>query len=99
MLGAEGALMARNGMGTMRKVKSGAFAGAAALALAGAAVSHAQQGAPAPGPGPQGPPLPGPVKVEADELAETWNGRVSVGPPVGAFPEFEGWTMGLAMPL
>ena len=37
--------------------------------------------------------------VEAKELRETWNDRVSQGPPVGAFPEFEGWSMGAAMPL
>lgn len=37
--------------------------------------------------------------VEAGELRETWNDRVSQGPPVGAFPEFNGWSMGAAMPL
>ena len=50
----------------------------------------------------QGPPQPPPNKstpVEAGELRETWNDRVSQGPPVGAFPEFEGWSMGTAMPL
>ncbi len=53
------------------------------------------------GPG-GGPPQPPPNKstpVEAGELRETWNDRVSQGPPVGAFPEFEGWSMGTAMPL
>ena len=50
----------------------------------------------------QGPPQPPPNKstpVEAGELRETWNDRVSQGPPVGVMPEFEGWSMGTAMPL
>jgi hypothetical protein len=34
-----------------------------------------------------------------ERARETWNDRVSVGPPVGAFPEFDGWSMGHAMPL
>ena len=54
-------------------------------------------GAPPPSVG--GPPLPGPTRVEAGELVETWNGRVSAGPPVQGAPEFEGWSMGAAMPL
>lgn len=37
--------------------------------------------------------------VEANELRETWNDRASQGPPVGAMPEFDGWSMGAAMPL
>jgi N-acetylneuraminic acid mutarotase len=37
--------------------------------------------------------------VESKELRETWNDRVSGGPPVGATPEFDGWSMGAAMPL
>ncbi|MDQ3144257.1 MAG: PDZ domain-containing protein [Pseudomonadota bacterium] len=37
--------------------------------------------------------------VEAGELRETWNDRVSQGPPVGAMQEFDGWSMGAAMPL
>jgi N-acetylneuraminic acid mutarotase len=37
--------------------------------------------------------------VEAGELRETWNDRVSQGGPVGAYPEFDGWSMGAAMPL
>jgi N-acetylneuraminic acid mutarotase len=37
--------------------------------------------------------------VESNELRETWNDRVSQGAPVGAMPEFEGWSMGAAMPL
>ncbi len=37
--------------------------------------------------------------VEAGELRETWNDRVSQGPPLGAMREFEGWSMGAAMPL
>lgn len=48
-------------------------------------------------------PPPGPpdrsTPVEANELRETWNDRVSQGPPVGATPEFDGWSMGAAMPL
>ena len=53
----------------------------------------AQQGPPG------GPPPNKSTPVEAGELRETWNDRVSAGPPVGAFPEFEGWSMGTAMPL
>ncbi len=37
--------------------------------------------------------------IEADQLRETWNDRVSQGPPVGALREFDGWSMGAAMPL
>jgi N-acetylneuraminic acid mutarotase len=37
--------------------------------------------------------------VEENALVETWNERVAQGPPVGAMPEFEGWSMGAAMPL
>ncbi|MFN3944711.1 MAG: kelch repeat-containing protein [Allosphingosinicella sp.] len=37
--------------------------------------------------------------VEAGELRETWNDRVSQGPPVGAMREFDGWSMGATMPL
>ena len=37
--------------------------------------------------------------VQAGELRETWNDRVSQGPPVGAMREFDGWSMGAAMPL
>ena len=51
---------------------------------------------------PPPPPPPAPDKstpVEAGELRETWNDRVSQGPPVGATREFEGWSMGAAMPL
>lgn len=40
-----------------------------------------------------------PVRVESNELVETWNGRVSAGSPNPAYREFEGWSMGLAMPL
>jgi hypothetical protein len=50
--------------------------------------------------GPGGAPPPDrSTAVEAGELRETWNDRVSQGPPVGAHPEFEGWSMGAAMPL
>jgi N-acetylneuraminic acid mutarotase len=51
---------------------------------------------------PGGPPPPPPNRstpVEANELRETWNDRVSQGPPIGAFPEFDGWSMGASMPL
>jgi hypothetical protein len=54
----------------------------------------AQQG---PGGGPP-PPMPA-TPVQENELVETWNERVSAGPPVGAFGEFDGWSMGHAMPL
>ncbi|HZG46930.1 MAG TPA: kelch repeat-containing protein [Allosphingosinicella sp.] len=37
--------------------------------------------------------------VEAGELRETWNDRVSLGPPIGIFGEAEGWSMGAPMPL
>jgi N-acetylneuraminic acid mutarotase len=50
----------------------------------------------------QGPPGLAPDRstpVQAGELRETWNDRASVGPPAGAFPEFEGWSMGTSMPL
>ena len=90
-------------MGRMTKIASGALAGAAALALSAAAVAHAQQAQPAtqkaqPAPA-AGPPTPPPATpVQENELVETWNERVSAGPPVGAFPEFDGWSMGAAMP-
>jgi N-acetylneuraminic acid mutarotase len=50
------------------------------------------------------PPAPPPppdrsTPVEVGELQETWNDRVSQGPPVGAMREFDGWSMGTAMPL
>jgi hypothetical protein len=65
---------------------------AAALLLATTAMAQ-------PGPG-AGPPPPTPATpVHENELVETWNERVSAGPPVGAFPEFDGWSMGHAMPL
>jgi len=87
----------------MTKFGSGAMAGAAALALSVAAIAQAGQAQPAPAKAKQGPdggPPAGPaVRVEAGELLEAWNPRVSAGPPVGAFPEFEGWSMGTAMPL
>ena len=37
--------------------------------------------------------------VQDNELVETWNERVSAGAPVGSAPEFDGWSLGLAMPL
>jgi hypothetical protein len=91
-------------MGRIRKVGKRAFAGAAALTLSVAAVAHAQQAQPTTpvpqqGPG-AGPPPPGPATpVQDNELVETWNERVSAGPPVGAYPEYDGWSLGLAMPL
>ena len=75
------------------------FGGLASLPLLGAAAAlllattaMAQQGPP---PGPPDRSTP----VEANELRETWNDRASQGPPVGATPEFDGWSMGAAMPL
>ncbi len=59
-----------------------------------AATAMAQQ-APQGGP----PPPPPATTVQDNMLVETWNVRVSQGPPVGFFPEFEGWSMGAAMPL
>lgn len=74
-------------------------AGAAALLLAtGAAAQQGPGGGPPQGP-PQGPP-PGPAtQIQDGELFEAWNARVSAGPPIGAMREFDGWSMGLAMPL
>jgi N-acetylneuraminic acid mutarotase len=47
-----------------------------------------------------GPPPPVPATpVQDNELVETWNERVSAGAPVGSTPEFDGWSLGLAMPL
>ncbi len=66
---------------------------AAVLLLATTAI--AQQGPPG---GPPPPPNRS-TPVEANELRETWNDRVSQGPPIGAMPEFDGWSMGHAMPL
>src|SRR5687768_17500576 len=91
-------------MGRITKLSSRAVFGAAALALSAAAVAQAQQAPPAaapaqPGPG-AGPPPPLPATpVQENELVETWNERAAAGPPVGAFPEFDGWSMGAAMPL
>jgi hypothetical protein len=81
----------------------GAGACAAAVLLGLAALAHAQQGAAPPPPAQQGPgnapPPDRSTPVQAGQLQETWNDRVSAGPPVGAFPEFDGWSMGHAMPL
>jgi N-acetylneuraminic acid mutarotase len=49
--------------------------------------------------GPGGPPPDRSTPVQANELFETWNDRVSAGPPVSAFPVVDGWSMGHAMPL
>lgn len=73
-----------------------ATAAAAAALLIGTAAA-AQQG-PGGGP-PQGPPLGPATQIQDGELFEAWNARVSAGPPVGVMPEFEGWSMGVAMPL
>jgi len=51
------------------------------------------------GQGPGSPPPDRSTPVQAGELRETWNDRVSDGPPIGAMPEFDGWSMGAAMPL
>ncbi len=51
------------------------------------------------GPGSGGPPPIPATPVQENELRETWNERVSAGPPIGAMPEFDGWTLGVAMPL
>ncbi|HVM22394.1 MAG TPA: kelch repeat-containing protein [Sphingomicrobium sp.] len=67
---------------------------AAAAFLAGPTAS-AQQGAG----GPPQPPSEPAVHVQAGELHESWNGRVSQGGPVGSYPEFDGWSLGAAMPL
>ena len=53
----------------------------------------AQQGPPG------GPPPDQSTPVQADQLFETWNDRVSAGPPVHVFPVVDGWSMGHAMPL
>src|SRR5688500_1317585 len=87
-------------MARLTKSGSAALAAAAAVALSVAAMAQAQQAGPAPKaqPGPGGPPPPA-TPVQENELVATWNPRVSVGPPIGAYPEFEGWSMGAAMPL
>jgi len=47
-----------------------------------------------------GPPPPDrSTPVQAGELRETWNDRVSQGPPISALREFDGWSMGATMPL
>ncbi|MDQ3479703.1 MAG: hypothetical protein M3438_11220, partial [Pseudomonadota bacterium] len=66
------------------------FSTTAALLLATTAMAQQGPGGPPPGPA---------TKVQAGELVEAWNPRVSAGPPGAAFPEFDGWSMGLAMPL
>ncbi|HEX6218411.1 MAG TPA: kelch repeat-containing protein [Sphingomicrobium sp.] len=65
----------------------------AAVGLSVAAVSQGQPAAPLPPP--QGPA----VSVDAGELREAWNPRVSAGPPMLQYREFDGWSLGLAMPL
>jgi hypothetical protein len=67
------------------------FALAAAQLLAAAATAQRGSGS--------GPPTDRSTPVQANELRESWNGRVSAGPRVGASPEFEGWSMGHAMLL
>ena len=66
-------------------------AGATALlATTATAQQNAGGGAAAPRPA---------TAVQDNELVETWNERVSAGAPVGSAPEFDGWSLGLAMPL
>jgi hypothetical protein len=65
----------------------------AAVALMLATAADAQQGQD------DGPDLDRSTPVQAGQLFETWNDRVSAGPPVTVFPEFDGWSMGHAMPL
>jgi N-acetylneuraminic acid mutarotase len=86
-------------VGRIFEMGSGTFAGAAALALSVAAVAQAQPAQPTPQKAPPGPPPAAAVEVRADQLVETWNGRVSAGPPGAASRELEGWSLGLAMPL
>ena len=78
---------------TMNHLAALPLLGTAALLLATAAT--AQQGPP----GAPSPPPNRSTPVEANELRETWNDRVSQGPPPGATPEYNGWSMGAAMPL
>ena len=91
-------------MGRITKVGIGGLAGAVAIGLSVAAIAQAQQAPPGNAAAQQGsaagPPPSGPAtRVQADELVESWNGRVAAGPPIGAMPEFDGWSMGAAMPL
>jgi hypothetical protein len=67
--------------------------------LTGRAVARPAGLAAGQGPGGGSPPPDRSTPVESGELRETWNDRVSQGAPVGAMPEFEGWSMGAAMPL
>ena len=64
----------------------------AAAALLFAATAMAQQG-------PAGRTAAGPRPGPGGRARRGWNERVSAGPPVGAMREFEGWSMGAAMPL
>lgn len=79
----------------------GARAGAVALAWMLASVAQAQPvtAVAQQGPGGAPPPPPPATPVEENVLVETWNERASAGPPVGAFGEFDGWSLGHAMPL
>lgn len=91
-------------MGRITQFTSAALCGGAALALSVAAAADAQQAPPAPpggqpGPASAPPPPNRSTPVEANELRETWNDRVSQGPPVGAMREVDGWSLGAAMPL
>ena len=51
------------------------------------------------GPGGGAPAIDRSTPVEAGELRETWNDRVSQGSPIAAMQDFAGWSMGAAMPL
>ncbi len=68
------------------------------VALTGRAMPR-PAGAAAQGAGGDPPPPDRSTPVESNELRETWNDRVSQGAPVGSAPEFEGWSLGAAMPL
>jgi hypothetical protein len=67
--------------------------------LTGRAVARPAGLAAGPAPGGGAPPPDRSTPVESGELRETWNDRVSQGAPIGVMPEFEGWSMGAAMPL
>ncbi|HEV2079545.1 MAG TPA: kelch repeat-containing protein [Allosphingosinicella sp.] len=67
--------------------------------LTGRALARPAGSATGQGPGGGPPPPDRSTPVDAGELRETWNDRVSQGPPVGAMQEFDGWSMGAAMPL
>src|SRR5688500_2256429 len=69
------------------------FFGAAALLLASAATAQQAPGGGAP---PSSEPA---THVDTCELHATLTVRFTQGPPIGAYPEFNGWSMGATMPL